>query len=370
MKYLNALNIIQGVGSQKMKLLTGFFDKPKDIWNASANNLTASKIGDALVEKIIFERERINPDEEWGKLEKENIKAIAYTDPDYPVLFKEIHNPPYILYIKSQSKTDQDLASANNFNFNSRPMIAIVGSRKLTAYGKQVTFGIARDLARSGITIVSGMALGIDAEAHLGALEGKGETIAVMGSSLEDNIIGPRANFVLSRKIMENGALISEYPLNTPANAGTFPTRNRLMASLTLGTLIVEAAKESGSLITANLALEFNREVFAIPGSIFSPQSEGTNDLIKSGAKMVSGAKDILEELKIEEIKKTEKVKRIIPESKEEKNILKILSHESIHIDNIIKLAKLETSAVISTLSIMEMKGMIKDIGGQNYILL
>ena len=311
---------------------------------------------DCLIE---IEREKINPDEEWEKLDKENIRAIAHTDPNYPDLLKEITNPPYILYMKGGLK-----------KLNVNPMVAIVGSRKLTAYGKQATFGIARDLARSGITVVSGMALGIDAEAHLGALDGKGETVAVMGSSLEDTIIGPRSNFMLSRRIIENGSLISEYPLNTPANAGTFPTRNRLMAGITLGTLIVEAARGSGSLITANLALDFNREVFAIPGSIFSPQSEGTNDLIRSGAKLVSGTKDILEELKIEEAMKAEKVKKTIPASKEEEKILKHLSHESIHIDNIIKLAKLETNIVISTLSIMEMKGIIKDIGGQNYISL
>jgi len=249
-------------------------------------------------------------------------------------------------------------------------MVSIVGSRKFTTYGKQAAFAFARDLAQTGIAIVSGMALGIDAMAHRGALDGRGKTIAVMGSSLEDYNIGPRTNFGLSREIIENGCLVSEYPLGTPATAGTFPTRNRIMAGLTLGTLIIEAARESGSLITAGLALEFNREVFAIPGSIFSPQSEGTNDLIKSGAKLVSSSKDILEELKIEQLQSAEKIRRAIPESKEEEIVLKKLSHEPIHIDIIIKLAKLETSVTSSTLSILEMKGVIKDIGGQNYILL
>lgn len=357
MKYLNALNKINGIGSQKMKLLTSFFNTPEDIWNANLNDLKKSKIGDSLAEKIIIEREKINPDEEWEKLKKENIRVISINDPDYPSSLKEIPNPPYILYIKGTLK-----------NLNALPMMAIVGSRKITAYGKRVAFGIARDLAQSGIVIVSGMALGIDAEAHRGALEGKGPTLAVLGSSLEDNVIGPRSNFMLSRKIIENGALISEYPLNTPANAGTFPTRNRLMAGMTIGTLVVEAARASGSLITANLALDFNREIFAIPGSIFSPQSEGTNDLIKSGAKLVSSAKDVLEELKIEKTKQIERIKKIIPDSKEEEKILKILSHEPTHIDNIIKLVKLETSATISTLSLMEMKGMVKNIGGQNFI--
>jgi DNA processing protein len=224
-------------------------------------------------------------------------------------------------------------------------------------------------LARAGIAVVSGLALGIDSFAHRGALEGGGKTIAVLGSSLEDQNIGPRTNFELSRDIMESGALVSEFPVGVTSLPGNFPARNRIMAGMTLGTLVIEAAVDSGSLITASLALEFNREVFALPGSVFSPQSEGTNKLIKSGAKLVTNIADILEELNIEQVKAAEKVKKIIPASAEEEIILKKLSHEPTHIDNITKLTKLEASVISSTLAIMEMKGMVKNIGGQNYIL-
>jgi DNA processing protein len=362
MKYLNALNVISGTGPQKMKMLMEFFGSAESAWKADIKNLEQSGIGEALSKKMVLERERINPDEEWEKLEKENIKIVSFTDANYPKLLKEIPSAPYILYVKS--------ASGEIFDFNNQPMLAIVGSRKYTAYGKQVAEKISYDLTRAGLAIVSGMALGIDSFAHRGVLEAGGKTIAVLGSSLEDKNIGPRSNFELSRRIMESGVLVSDFPCGVSSIPGNFPARNRLMAGLALGTLVIEAARESGSLITANLALEFNREVFSVPGSIFSPQSEGTNDLIKSGAKLAASAKDILEELKIEERAETEKVKKIIPASPEEEKILKILSPDPLHIDNITKLSKLETNVVSSTLSLMEMKGMVKNIGGQNYIIL
>lgn len=358
MKYLNALNKIQGVGSQKMKILLDFFGTAEDVWKANPSDLKKSKIGVALAEKIITEREKINPDEEWEKMEKENIKMFTLENSEYPKLLGEIPNPPYILYMRG------------DFDLNSTPMLAVVGSRKYTAYGKQVAYELSRELTGAGITIVSGMALGIDSFAHRAALSAGGKTIAVLGSSLEDANIGPRTNFELSKDIINSGALISDYPAGIPSIPGNFPARNRIMAGMTLGTLVVEAAQESGSLITANLALEFNREVFAVPGSIFSPQSEGSNKLIKSGAKIVSGVKDILEELHIEQKKEAEKIKTIIPATNEEEKILKTLSPDPVHIDTIAKMTKLEASVASSTLAIMEMKGMVRNIGGQNYILL
>jgi len=358
MKYLNALNKITGVGSQKIRKLVKFFGSAREAWNAKPQELAQSGVGEKVANSILFERGKINPDEEWEKMAKENIKMITVKDANYPKLLKEIPNPPYSLYIKG------------NIDFNARPMITIVGSRKLTSYGKQAARGLARDLSQAGITIVSGMALGIDAAAHRGALDARGKTAAVLGSGLDDRNIGPQANFNLSREIMSSGALVSDYPAGVEAVPGSFPARNRIMAGMSLGTLVIEAAQKSGTLITANLALDFNREIFAVPGPIFSPVSEGTNQLIKSGAKLVSNAKDILEELNIEKIKEAEKIKKIIPDSPEEEKILKILSSEPAHIDKIIKLSKLKASIASSTIALMEMKGMIKDIGGQNYIVI
>lgn len=362
MKYLNALNKISGIGTQKVKMLLSFFSNAENAWKADGKELAKSGIGEKLVQKIVTGRKTISPEEEWEKLEKENIKLITLTGELYPPLLKEINSPPYVLYVKSNLALEEI--------FKNSIFISIVGSRKFTSYGKQVALQFARELSQAGLTVVSGMAIGIDSFAHRGALEAGGKTIAVLGSSLEDENIGPRSNYELSRDIMDNGALISDYPLGIQSVPGNFPARNRLMAGLSRGVLVVEAALESGSLITANLALDFNREVFSIPGSIISPQSEGTNDLIKKGAKLTSSVKDILEELNIREIKTTERIKKIIPATKEEEIILKVLSPDPVHIDKITKLTKLETNVVSSTLSIMEMKGMIRNIGGQNYILL
>jgi DNA processing protein len=361
MKYLNALNKISGVGPQKFKLLLNFFGAPERIWSASLGDLVAARIGEKLAEKIIEEKETLNPDVEWEKLEKENIKMIIFADENYPRLLKETANPPYIIYVKGD---------ASILDGNCAPMVSVVGSRKFSAYGAQTAQTLARDLAHSGITVVSGMALGIDTFAHCGAMEAGGKTIAVLGNSLDDENIYPKHNFNLSREIAESGLLISDYPVETKAGELTFPARNRIIAGLSLGTVVVEAGEASGALITAEMALEYNREVFAVPGPIFSPQSVGTNNLLKKGAKVVTSVKDILEELNLGTDTLPAAIFSKIPETKEEEILLKVLGSEPLHIDNISKISKLGTVTVASTLSLMEIKGWTKNIGGQNYIIL
>jgi len=359
MKYVNALNKIDGLGCKKLKQLMNFFSSSEKVWAASKIELEKSGIGESIAEKIVAERSSINPDEEWAKMEKENILAFSIQDEEYPALLKQIPDSPYIIYMRG------------NLDCLNLPMVAIVGSRKLTEYGNRVARGFARDLANSGICIVSGLAFGVDACAHLGALDAKGKTIAVLGNSLDNESIGPRSNFQLAEEILNNdGLLISEFPIKTAGAVWTFPSRNRIMAGMSSGTLVVEAAAKSGSLITANLALDYNRDVYAVPGQIFSPQSEGTNALIKAGAKMVTFCKDILEELKIEQTTRpTEQIVAIELFGDEEK-IHSILSHEALHIDRIGKLTKLETATVSGVLTILEIKGLVKNIGGQNYIKL
>lgn len=358
MKYLNALNKIEGIGPQKLRLLLGFFGDAETAWKAELVDLQQSGIGNFAAEQISTQRKNINPDKEWEKIEKENIHLIDWNSSEYPVLLREIDRPPYFLYAKG------------NLDLNSAPIISIVGSRKYTSYGLQVAENFSRELAAAGIIIASGMAIGIDAFAHRGALAANGKTVAVLANSLNDEHISPKTNFNLSREILEEGLLVSEYSIPTESLPSLFPARNRIVAGLSLGTLIVEAGEKSGSLITANLALEFNREVLAIPGSIFSPQSFGTNDLIKKGAKVVTSVKDILEELNLGKIEKNNQNFLKIPENKEEEILLKILSTDPLHVDNISKISKLGTVATISTLSMMELKGWVKNIGGQNYILI
>lgn len=358
MKYLNALNKISGVGPQKMKILLNYFPDFETAWKADLINLKQSGIGEKLAEKIFWERKNINPDEEWEKLERENIQMITLTDPEYPAMLKEIHNPPYILYVKGQ------------LDFNLSPAVAIVGARICTSYGAQAAQTLAKNLVQAGITVVSGMALGIDSFAHRGALDGRGKTVAVLGDSLDEKNIYPVNNLRLSKEITQNGALVSEYPIETMAGKLTFPARNRIIAGLTLGTIVVEAGEKSGALITAQMALEYNREVFAVPGSIFSERSFGTNILIKNGAKTATGIADILEELNLEKNNLKSQPVAKNPETPEEEKIISILSGEPLHIDNIAKLAKLQTADASSTLSLMEIKGWVKNIGGQNYILI
>lgn len=358
MKYLNALNLISGIGPQKIVKLVNHFENPENIWSADIKEIKASGVGEKLAEKLILSRTLINPDEEWEKLEKENINILTMNDCHYPSLLKEISSPPYIIYIRG------------DIDFNASPAIAIVGSRKNTPYGNQAAKVFARNLARIGVAVVSGMALGIDSSAHLGSLEENGKTIAVLGNGLDDKSIYPKNNFDLSRRIMRSGALISEYPPGTQAGSLTFPARNRIIAGLTLGTVVIEAGEKSGALITAQYALDFNREVFSVPGSIFSEQSFGTNNLIKKGAKVVSSVADILEEFDLERSINRSSVIPKNPENEKEKILIKILSSSPLHIDNIAKLSKLKTADVSVTLAMMEIKGWIKNIGGQNYILL
>jgi len=359
MQYLNALNSIDGIGSRKLEMLVAHFSNAEKAWNANLQELIQSGIGEKLSEKFVEQRKNINPDLEWKKLQDEEIFILSINDTRYPKLLREIHNPPYLIYAKG------------NLSLLNSTMIAVVGSRKFTEYGKRVAHAFGRDLAHAGITIVSGLALGIDAIAHESALEIKGKTIAVLGNGLDQKSIHPKTNLQLCQEIIRNdGLIISECPIGTPPTIGSFPARNRIMAGISLGTIVIEAAIGSGTLITANLALEFNREIFAVPGPIFYPQYEGNHKLIKTGAKIACAVSDILEEINFNSTSVKEEKVDYMPTSKEEEKILHILNHEPSHIDTIRKMTKLETSIIGSTLAILEINGIVKNVGGQNYVRL
>ncbi|MFA5872275.1 MAG: DNA-processing protein DprA [Parcubacteria group bacterium] len=360
--FWHAFNSIGGFGPQKFRKLLAFFSTLAEAWQASHADMLRSGIGEKLTELFLSKRSQFDLEKMQAGLLKEKIEILTIRCDAYPSMLKEIASAPPVIYIRG------------NPSALSNKSLAIVGSRKYTPYGERVAENICKDLVRSGLSITSGLALGIDAISHRAALDAGGETIAILGSGLDDVSIFPRENFNLARRILENdGALVSEYPPGTPSYKQNFPARNRIMAGLTLGTLVVEAALESGSLITARLALEFNREVFSVPGSIFSPQSTGTNYLIKSGAKLVESAKDILEELNISSSAESANgaAKKIFkPETKEEETLWKILGNEPLHIDRLQKLAKLNPATLNSTLATLEIQGAIKNIGGQNYIRL
>ncbi len=282
------------------------------------------------------------------------MQEIKITDKNYPESLKHIQNPPKKLFVRGEILPEDKNA------------IAIVGARKHTSYGKQVAYDFAYALAKSGVTIVSGLALGIDSEAHKGALDAGGRTLAVLGSGIDDNSIYPYSHKSLAERVIKNGALISEYENGTPALPHQFPQRNRIVSGLSIGVLVVEAKEKSGSLITARLALEQGKDIFAVPGPIFSKMSEGTNRLIQQGAKLVLTPNDILEELEIAGVKIKEKDKQ--PElSEQEKKIYEILKNENLDADGIIKKSKIPASEVLTALTMLELKNVIKNTGNDTY---
>lgn len=282
------------------------------------------------------------------------IKIIKKSSRDYPKILKEISNAPKQLYARGELPKNQDM------NFS------IVGTRAASEYGKTLAFKIAKELAELGFNIVSGLALGIDTQAHLGALAGNGKTIAVLGSGTLDASIFPKENLALAKKIAASGgAVISEYEPEAKSEIWYFPERNRIISGLSRGVLVVEAPEKSGALITARLALEQNRDVFAIPGSVFSKNSIGTNNLIKSGAKMVTSVGDILEELNLAELKINKKENEKEKLTDEENAVLNIILKEPAHIDKICEIGKLPASRVMSIVSVLEIQGIIKNVGGK-----
>ncbi len=357
-KYWLALNSFPKFGPVRFKKIKNYFPSLKDAYWATAEELQRAGLEEKMAQEFTAVKMSINPDKLLEEMEQEKIKIITIDDQLYPKLLKEIYAPPPLLYYRGQIK------NLDQFN------LAVVGSRKYSNYGQQVTEKIVSDLARNDITIVSGLALGIDTLAHATALETNGKTIAVLGSGLDKQSIYPSANRYLANKIVESdGIVFSEFPLGALPMKHHFPQRNRTIAGLCLATLVVEASEKSGALITARYALEQNREIFAVPGSIFSVNSIGANNLIKLGAKVVSEAQDIIEALDLTQVAEYIDNKKIIPESVEEELILSQLNHEPMHIDELIKLTKLNTSVINSALTIMEMKGMVKNLGGTQYVV-
>lgn len=357
-KFWVAINYFSKFGPKRFKKLKKYFPDMKTAFNASPNELIRAGIENNIVDEFIATRHKIDPNQLIDNINKEKIKIITINDQNYPRLLKEIYSPPYILYYKGNIKQE--------FEFT----IAIVGSRKYTSYGQQVTEELSKNLAQNKLTIVSGLALGIDTIAHTACLEAKGLTIAVLGSGIDKQNLYPSLNrYLVDKIILNNGCVLSEFPPGTAPLKHNFPQRNRIISGLSLGTIVIEAKKKSGSLITANYALEQNREVFAVPGNIYSLNSEGTNNLIKSGAKLVSSADDIIETLNLTKATEFINNKKIIPESIEEKEILSFLSHEPIHIDELARFTKFNSSKISSTLIMMEMKGIIRNLGGMQYVI-
>ena len=348
-------SLIPGIGRVKFARMENYFGNLESAWEAPSAELKHAGLDDGSTRAIASWRPRISLEAEMEKLCRYGVKAITCNDPDYPSRLKEIYDYPPLLYVRGSLLPEDEWC------------LAVVGTRRATVYGRQVTEEITTDLAQSRITIVSGLAKGIDSIAHKSALTAGGRTVAVFACGLD--IVYPGENTELARNIMQQGALISEYPLGTKPKPEHFPRRNRIMSGLSLGVLVIEAAESSGAMITAHLALEQNREVFAIPGSILSPASRGTNHLIQEGAKLVHNYTDILEELNLTTVAHQIEMKEIIPSSDTETMLLKQLSAEPTHADEVCRSSNLPVSTVSSTLAMMELKGLIKQVAPMNYVL-
>lgn len=355
--YWNALALFPKFGPKRFRKLYSYFPSMQEAFGASYNQLKEAGIEEEIVSEFLGKREQTDLEREWEKLEKEGIKIITILDKNYPARLKEIYNPPALLYLKGKLQKDEY-------------SLAIVGTRKPTAYGRQAVLEITSQLAQNGLAIVSGLALGIDGLAHQACLDAKGSTIAVLGGGIDKKTLYPAKHQGLAEKIIEQGgAVISEYPVGTVPLKQNFPYRNRIISGLSLGVLVIEAPEDSGALITARYALEQDREVFALPGSIYSQNSLGPNNLIKMGGKLVTSAADILGELNLRQAIEFIAAKKIVPDTKEEALILEHLSREPLHIDKLVELSKLNTALVNATLTIMEMKGKVKNLDGIGYVV-
>lgn len=359
--YANAFNLISGIGPQKLHLLWEYFGDFEKAWNADETELKNAKISPKLIENIKNIQKTINPKKEYKKLQDNDIEIITINDKDFPQNLRSITSTPFLLYVRGNKKL-----------LNS-PSIAVVGSRKISDYGNHAISTIIRDVAQSNITIVSGLALGTDALAHREALDVGGKTIAVLGGGIDDATITPRSHINLAKQILDSGGtIISEYPMSTEPNRGTFPARNRIMAGLSDATIIIEATAKSGTLITAEHAHKFERKLFALPGSIFTTNSLGPNMLIRDkNAIPLLCADDILQNFK--NTKKSKSTGQTCPSttlSGHQKTLYETIKKhpEGANINTIIKASGLDGATISSELTMMEIDGVVKNIGNQTYI--
>ncbi|MFA6547549.1 MAG: DNA-processing protein DprA [Candidatus Magasanikbacteria bacterium] len=337
--------------------LKAHFFNLENLWETELDEIVKAGLEENIAFEFLTWKDAHPAEKIFECLEKENIKTVCLGENNYPALLSQITDPPHTLFYRGQLPPDEQAS------------LAVVGTRRLTTYGKMVCEDLVAPLASQGIAIVSGLALGIDGVAHSTALNVHGTTIAVLGTGINKQNIYPEAHKVLAQKIIDNGgAVMSEYPPGFLPTQYSFPARNRIIAGLTLGTLVIEAPAKSGALITARCALEYNREVMAVPHATTSPTGAGPNNLIKLGAKLVMEPDDILEALNLQTIKQTSPTNQPTGANQTENKILNCLTKEPKNINQIMLESQLDSPTINSTLVLMEIRGLIKNLGGMNYI--
>ncbi len=356
--YMHTFNLLPQFGPARLVRLSRYFENWQTAFHAGPEELTAAGIEEPLAAIFVRHRDSLDLEVEQEKLSESDIGLINYSDKNYPKLLLEIAKFPPLLYCRGAMVDSDELS------------VAVVGTRMVTGYGRAVTPRLIEPLAAAGVTIVSGLAFGIDSLAHTSAINTRGRTIAILGGGLDDKSLYPKAHALLADRILDcGGALLSEYPPGTPNFKQHFVARNRIISGMSLATVVIESDLKSGSLITAKYALEQNRAVYAVPGPIYSRQSQGPNNLIKMGARPVTDAKEILEDLNVGFAFQAQEPPRLSGDSPAESLLLKTISLEPMHINEIVKQTELSAADASSALTFLEMKGKIRNLGGQQYIL-
>lgn len=353
--YWVAFNKVAGIGPARLTALLAVCGSIEAAWKASIQQLQAANLDKRSQENLLLARRQIDLAAEWQRIGRTGAHVLTWDDEHYPANLRETDAPPPVLYVRGELRPEDMLA------------VAIVGTRRASAYGREVAHMAATELVHNNVTVISGLALGVDTVAHRAALEAGGRTIAVLGSGVDQ--VYPTQNRELADAIIANGALVSEYPMGTRPEANNFPPRNRIISGLSRGVVIVEASQRSGALITAQFAAEQGREVFAVPGSILHPGSAGCNELIRQGATPFLSVNDVLDQLNFVTFSTQVMVRQSTPADPFEAQLMTILTQEACHIDDLVRRTALPSSQVSSLLTLLELKGMVRQVGAMTYMI-
>lgn len=353
--YWIGFNKVAGIGAARLTALLELCGSIEAAWKASIQQMQTANLDKRSQQNLLQARRELDLHKEWQRVVQAEVTVLTWDDADYPSNLREIDAPPPVLYVRGQLTAADGIA------------IAVVGTRRASAYGREVAHMIGTELAHHQVTVISGLALGVDAIAHKATLEAGGRTIAVLGSGVDQ--LYPAQNRELAQQIIKHGAVISEYPLGTRPEAGNFPPRNRIISGMSRGVIVIEAGQQSGSLITSTFAAEQGRDVFAVPGSILHPGSSGCNQLIREGAIPFLSINDVLDHLNFAQLTIQTEVRRTTPTDPLESKLLTHLSHEPRHIDELVRCTAWPSAQVSSLLTMMELKGYVRQVGGMSYVI-
>ncbi len=354
LRYWLGFNLVRGIGPVRLRALIRRFGDVQSAWHASESDLRSLNLDRRALSNLLEVRRKVDFEKLLARLERGGVHVLTWDSPDYPALLSQIPDPPPVLFVLGEITPADEWA------------VAAVGTRKVSAYGREVARRLGEGFARNGVTVVSGMARGIDGIVHKAVLDAGGRTIAVLGSGIDH--IYPPEHRSLAYALAENGAIVSDYPLGTKPEGTNFPPRNRIISGLSLGTVVVEAGLRSGALITADFALDQGRDVFAVPGNILNPGSAGCNRLLRDGAHVVTEIRDVLEVLRLEQVPAKQAARLSLPANPTEATLFEQLSADPRHLDDLARACGISVALVSSTLVMMELKGMVRQAGGLQYV--